>query len=886
MLAGARRGISPVGELRPPGSPIACGTPSLAPFDPSQSSGPITLGFLVDWLEDDYQNVVLGGALEAARERNVKLTCFAGGALGARAAHSAATSGAARGYGPHEFRGGIAPRHERLGGLAAQRNAIYDLAGPENVDGMMILSGTLGNRVGQNELARFCERYRPLPMCSIAVELPGMPSVLVDNAAGMRAALVHLLLDHRMTRIAFIRGPTANDEAERRYKIYRDILVEYGLSVDSRLVVNGDFQRSSGADAVRQLYDERGTKVDAIVAASDYMALGAIEALAARGVRVPDDVAVVGFDDVEEARCSTPPLTTVRQPLADQGRWAVDVLLDIIHGRRTSDRVVLHTEFVRRRSCGCPRAGHLATLGADEDAAESTPAAELAVLEDAVFAQARQRLAARRWARALAETGEALLATLDLGTLAKAVAEQLPQLGIASGYIALYEGTARPSEHSRLLLAYDSAKSEGVVTDGRLFPSRDLVPRDLLPADRRPTYVVEPLFFKEEQLGFAVLELGPTEGVIYEALRDQISGALKSALLLQEVMDKDRERQRLLRYIVSVTPDMHRIQPLEDLFHRILNRMTELFGTPDSSLAGQSAPAPVEGLLATSDDGSGLIVRASTRRFAGVGRVEECLSPELMKLVLESLDKGEIRLANSATIVPLRVSELPLGVIFIDRRSASDGDVELLKIFSNQATAAIQNMQLYEMATLDPLTGAYARRFFDDWLEREVRTAFRTRHELSFLMVDMDNMKRINDAAGHPFGDQALSTMAKILRQAARDNDVVGRYGGDEFSVILPRTGSVGATVVAERILELIGTSVLRDPHGEPAQLRCSLGLSTLGPHDFTPEEMQETMVRSYFKKVGGALIRRADEALYHAKKRGGATLAAGAPTLWASLKS
>jgi diguanylate cyclase (GGDEF)-like protein len=257
-----------------------------------------------------------------------------------------------------------------------------------------------------------------------------------------------------------------------------------------------------------------------------------------------------------------------------------------------------------------------------------------------------------------------------------------------------------------------------------------------------------------------------------------------------------------------------------------------------------------------------------------------------MDLVQESLSLGEIRVTKSATIVPLRVSEVPLGVIFIDHRSASDGDVELLKIFSNQATAAIRNLQLYEMATLDPLTGAYARRFFDDWLAREVRTAFHTRHELSFLMVDMDNMKEINDVSGHPFGDQALSTMAKVLRQAARDHDVVGRYGGDEFSIILPRTGTEGATAVAERILQLLGTSGLEDPRGKPAELRCSLGLSTLGAHDFTAEEMRATAVPSYFQKVGGALIGRADEALYRAKKRGGATLSAGAPTLWASFKN
>src|SRR5258708_17978826 len=112
--------------------------------------GPRTLALLVDWLEDDYQNTVVSGVADAARELGVNLICVAGGVLRS----------------PHRF--------------AAQRNAVYDLAGAESVDGLMLMSGTLGNHIGPEELARYCERYRPLPMCSIAVPLPGIPSVLVD----------------------------------------------------------------------------------------------------------------------------------------------------------------------------------------------------------------------------------------------------------------------------------------------------------------------------------------------------------------------------------------------------------------------------------------------------------------------------------------------------------------------------------------------------------------------------------------------------------------------------------------------------------------------------------------------------------------------------------
>jgi diguanylate cyclase (GGDEF)-like protein len=801
-----------------------------------------TLGLLVDSLEEAYQNAVLAGVAAAAVEHDANLLCFAGGVLRS----------------PHRF--------------GAQRNAIYEIAGPENIDGLLVMSGTLGNHVGLAELVRFCERFRPLPMCSIAVALPGVSSVLVDNATGMRDAIVHLLEAHGHRRIAFIRGPEANEEAERRYRVYRDVLAERGVPLDPELVAVGHFQQESGKAAIDVLFGERGLLPQAIVAASDSMALGAIDALAARGLRVPEDVAVVGFDDVEEARFSAAPLTTVRQPLEQQGRRAAELLLSQIGGRKAPEQVVLHTELVTRSSCGCPRG-----VPKPED---------LSLLEEAIRSQAEQRLNVQRWARALAETGEALLTTFDVGLLARVAAEQFPQLGIESCFLSLYRGEHPPFERSRLVLAWERRGEQPDHAGTRSFASRQLAPAGILPLGRRHTFVIEPLFFKTDQLGFALFEMGPPEGVIYEALRDQISGALKGALLVQQVVEKDRERQRLLRYIVDVTPDMHRVQPLEDLFGNILGQVTGLLGAVESAPAPHSPgsippPPEAEGFLGMVEEDGELEIKASTPLFAGKTRLEGALDARGIERVTDALSSGRIQIDVLSTIVPLRVGETTLGLIYLDRPAVSNQDVELLEIFSNQATAAIQNTQLYEMAALDPLTGVHARRFFEQWLRREVKTALRSQQPVSLIMLDMDGMKLINDSSGHLAGDQALSTVGKVLRQACRENDVIGRYGGDEFAVVLPQTTSEGAQLVALRILELLDDKQVLSADGQRLPIRSSLGVSTLMPHRFAPGELGQLVASRYFQQVATAVIQRADEALYEAKKRGGARLCVGAATSW-----
>jgi DNA-binding LacI/PurR family transcriptional regulator/signal transduction histidine kinase len=322
-----------------------------------------TIGLLIGRLGDiGYAANVWPGVADVAAERDANLICFVGGALNAL----------------HEF--------------DLQRNVIYDLASPENVDGLVAMSGSIGQFVGPERVLRYYDRFRPLPMISVAMALDGFPAVLVDNATGVRQAITHLIEVHGFRRIAFIRGPSTNTEAEERFQTYREVLDAHRLPFNAELVTDGNYLAVAGAAAVHRLLDERKVSFEAIASANDEMAIGAMGALRERGTRVPEDICVTGFDNVEEARYAAPPLTTVRQPLYEQGRKAAEMLLDLLAGKDIPQSVILPTELVIRQSCGClPRANGFITDTDEAPAANApklTPAARRKKILEAMTAAA------------------------------------------------------------------------------------------------------------------------------------------------------------------------------------------------------------------------------------------------------------------------------------------------------------------------------------------------------------------------------------------------------------------------------------------------------------------------------------------------------------------
>jgi DNA-binding LacI/PurR family transcriptional regulator/C4-dicarboxylate-specific signal transduction histidine kinase/FixJ family two-component response regulator len=242
--------------------------------------------------------------------------------------------------------------------VGAAHARVYELLDETSADGVILLAAGLSSYSGVERLAKLCEKLCKLPVCAIGCAVPGMPSVVVDNRPGMEALVEHVISVHGRKRLAFIGGHPKNPDSETRFQVFREVLARHGVAIDPRLVATGFFQTAGGAKAALELC-ETGLPFDGLIVANDAMALSAVEALRGRGIRIPRDVIVTGFDDLVLSRLASPPLTTVRQPLERMGTVAVELILAQLRGENVPAVVEMPVEFVARASCGCDERDNL-----------------------------------------------------------------------------------------------------------------------------------------------------------------------------------------------------------------------------------------------------------------------------------------------------------------------------------------------------------------------------------------------------------------------------------------------------------------------------------------------------------------------------------------------
>jgi putative nucleotidyltransferase with HDIG domain len=303
-----------------------------------------TIGVLIDWSVDPFQQMFLDGVLDFTAAAGMSCIVFEGGSLNS----------------PYQYE--------------LQRNAVFQLAVGKEIDGLVILSASIGLFVGRQGLIPFWEQFRSKPVVSVSMEAGAIPSVLIDNRTGMRELMLHLIDRHGFRRFAFAKGPERNQDSQERWEVCAEVLREREIPIDPRLVYPGDFSIGSGMEAVRFFLDSGAGKIDVIVAFDDGMAIGVLRELAKRNIRVPDQIAITGVNNIDLSPHLTPSLTTVKLPIFTQGWTAAKLIQDLMEGRSVPPKTYLSTKLLVRESCGCVSHSASVLEGVEADARRFTTA--------------------------------------------------------------------------------------------------------------------------------------------------------------------------------------------------------------------------------------------------------------------------------------------------------------------------------------------------------------------------------------------------------------------------------------------------------------------------------------------------------------------------------
>ena len=234
---------------------------------------------------------------------------------------------------------------------ANSRNQMNPPIGPHNTDGLLVFSDGLFDEdlasLNASGFPMVLVHRTPPPSLSI-------PSVTVENEEITHKLVDHLIQEHGRRRIMFLRGPIHQEDSLKRETGYKSALQANGIPFDENLVLNGDFERDTAYKAMDQfLGNGRRVAFDAVFTGDDDAAIGVLKALHQHGLCIPEDVAVIGFDDLGFAPFLNPPLTTVRAPTESVGRIAAERLFGLLENQPSEEVMVLPTEIIFRRSCGC-----------------------------------------------------------------------------------------------------------------------------------------------------------------------------------------------------------------------------------------------------------------------------------------------------------------------------------------------------------------------------------------------------------------------------------------------------------------------------------------------------------------------------------------------------
>lgn len=659
-------------------------------------------------------------------------------------------------------------------------NQIYRLIERTDVAGIVCLSGAIGQNIDLRELQKFVAGFT-VPVVSFGLQLDGVPGVVVDDTRGMTQLMEHLLGDPQRRHFVFVRGLITDTYSVAREEIFRRTLEQHGRHIGDCTFLSGNYDALETYNAVSRLLADKQSRVDAIVAVNDIMALSAVKAVNASGLRIPQDILVSGFDDTQDATRNAPALTTVRQPLLKMAELNVRLLL----GQLTDTQNVANDSVLQRSV-----SSELVVRGSTVVLAAEAGEQNIHDAESLSFQLGRLM------------SGLPAPAGFDLASCCSAMWDTLSNRSDA------FENYLQNILHSQVRTA-----------DSHWWSN---------------------LCHQLEKLSLKVLrdDSEREHRAIISASIARVQERIWSVS-----MDQAFEVQRLQSLHTSMQTEMSSCTELVHIV-ATMGRWLESVGAKRCFLVRYTAPSfdvcETAELIHVYVDGQTLVRQPEV--FATEQVLPSTMTAELNSgvLVLNPIYAGNNQFGY-VLLDPDGIDRLQIDSVAHAIGNAMRNQYLISTLESQAADLQEVNTSLVHLANHDVLTGLPNRLQFQKYLCERCDAAMDASTRLALLFIDLDGFKSVNDTLGHGAGDlllqQVSSRLQKELDDAVGDQGFLARLGGDEFTVVLNLSGDEQAVeVLSRRLLDSLTHSYNLEQ--DTVQLSASIGYANFPEHGDTADAL------------------------------------------------
>jgi len=642
-----------------------------------------------------------------------------------------------------------------------------------NVKGAIVVCGATPPHLSSVEIAEYVAELTDGPVVSFGIVLPGVPSVTIDWEPTIAELMAHMVADPARQRFVYLSGFAGDPHSTMREVGFRAGLATAGRQIDEELVINGHYSTADAFNATGRLIED-GHRFDAVVAANDDMAIGAIAALTRHGLRVPKDVIVAGFDNSDAAFTCEPPLTSVRLDTQRLTAEAAELLLGAIE---TGEPLAPTTEIQIPSGLAVRD-----STSSSSSVSENTNSGVLGRLRDSWEADRAPK-------------------HFNLDRLGETIVEAL-------------------SSDGSMLTVARTALHDQLTDPGSVgFTSADLA------WIRHLTFLIHRVTAEGVH--------GTTEAG-RQAVRGELA-AVEEALrpvarLLELELQTHRElRERLLMRIASCSDSAALWETLRAGLHSLglTNAWVAVNDGPSSS--SRSAMRLMFSLADQDLSEPDVFLRSEVVPSRFRSTIESGFFA-LVPLRAGESDIGHLVIEPTGEHL-LELETIASGIAQILRHVHQVDDLE------HQASRLrLANETLDNLARHDSLTGLANRKLFLERLRSET-VSLQSGEQVSLLFLDLDGLKRINDTYGHEAGDQLLCIVADRVSELLDDEATFARLGGDEFTIILRHpTGSAVPDEIARQVLLAIASPCRLLDH--VVTVSVSGGIARFPDHARTPDEL------------------------------------------------